>query len=369
MSSKTFVPVPADSDFTVDNIPFAIAATVEDPVPRPVSAIGDDAIDLKVFAAAGLFNTPHLKDHAVRVFSERSLNAFMSLGRPAWREARTTIQNLLSDAPGPLRDDAALRARALIPLSKLRYHLPAEIGDYTDFYASKEHATNVGTMFRGKDNALMPNWVHLPVGYHGRASSVVVSGTPIKRPSGLILNPATKSPEFGVSKKLDFELEMAFLVGPGNKLGEPVDIAKAEDHIFGLVLMNDWSARDIQQFEYVPLGPFLGKNFGTTISPWVITLEALESFRVPQPEQDPKPAAYLQSGPRDAYDIRLDVYVKRSLLELSHNGTQPIEVGGGQKRGFLENGDEVIMRGVCEGVGPDGRNVRIGFGEAAGLVV
>ncbi|RKO82755.1 hypothetical protein BDK51DRAFT_24287 [Blyttiomyces helicus] len=235
----------------------------------------------------------------------------MSLGRPAWREARETLQTLLSaTGPSVLRDNAALRASALVPLASVTYHLPATIGDYTDFYASKEHATNVGVMFRGKENALMPNWVHIPVGYHGRASSVVITGTPLKRPSGLILDPVTKKPYYSACKKLDFELEVAFLVGTGNELGKPIPINKADEHIFGMVLMNDWSARDIQQFEYVPLGPFLGKNFGTTISPWIVTLDALESFRVAQPTPDTIPADYLRGGDADAYDVSLQVLIK-----------------------------------------------------------
>ncbi|KAJ3044223.1 hypothetical protein HDV00_002901 [Rhizophlyctis rosea] len=263
-----------------------------------------------------------------------TLNEFLKLGRPAWREARTTIQTLLrSDHPSQLRDNEQFRASVLIPLTSVRYHLPVSMGDYTDFYASKEHATNVGSMFRGKDNALMPNWVHIPVGYHGRASSVVVSGTPITRPSGMILDPVSKSPGFSTCRKLDIELEMGFIIGSGNDLGHPIDIEDAEEHIFGVVLLNDWSgmflsysidrggiphltsiARDIQQFEYVPLGPFLGKNFGTTISPWIVTLDALEPFRLPQPTQDPKPVAYLQGGDNDAYDINLAVHLKRKNL-------------------------------------------------------
>jgi fumarylacetoacetase len=237
----------------------------------------------------------------------------MALGRPAWREARTTIQDLLSTNGNDfLRSNQALQSKVLIPLDKVTNHLPAQIGDYTDFYASKEHATNVGTMFRGRENALNPNWVHIPVGYHGRASSVVVSGTPIKRPSGMTLDPTTKQPRFSVCKKLDIELEVAFFVGVGNELGDRIPIEKAQDHIFGMVVMNDWSARDIQQFEYVPLGPFLGKNFGTTVSPWIVTLDALEDFTCPLPIQDPQPSEYLldKGSKNDAYDVALQVVLK-----------------------------------------------------------
>lgn len=209
----------------------------------------------------------------------------MALGRPAWREARVTLLTLLCAASPTLRDNSDLRAKAIIPMAKCSLHLPVAIGDYTDFYASKEHATNVGTMFRGKDNALMPNWVHIPVGYHGRASSIVVSGTPIKRPHGQIQPEKTKPPVFEKSRKLDFELEMAFVVGVGNELGTCVTTSHAEEHIFGIVVMNDWSARDIQAFEYVPLGPFLGKSFGTTVSPWIVSLDALAPFRCATPAQ------------------------------------------------------------------------------------
>ncbi|KAJ3090246.1 hypothetical protein HK102_004338, partial [Quaeritorhiza haematococci] len=390
--------------------------------PRPATAIGDYAVDLRELARAKCFSN----DAVAKAFEEQTLNAFMSLGRPIWREARQTIQKLLTapDSPLSTSSTSGLRQRALIPLAECRYHLPASIGDYTDFYASKEHATNVGSMFRGRENALMPNWVHLPVGYHGRASSVVVSGTPIRRPQGLVLDPTTKKPYYSKSNKLDFELEVAFLVGPGNNLGEPIPIEKAEDHIFGVVVMNDWSARDIQQFEYVPLGPFLGKNFGTTISPWVVTLDALEPFRVPQPTQDPTPETYLRptENSRDAFDVNLEVLIKPasadshhticrsnlkymywtfkqqlahhtvngcnmrpgdlcgsgtisgqtpdsygSLLELSWNGANPIDAGGHERK-FILDGDEIVMKGYCEGsVG--GEKVRVGFGEARGVVL
>ncbi|KAI9206427.1 uncharacterized protein BJ171DRAFT_422190 [Polychytrium aggregatum] len=422
----SFVNVPAGSHFPIQNIPFGVISTASDATPRPATVIGDHAVDLRAVAEAGLFNGPLLKAVAKDVFSKPSLNAFMALGRPAWREARHTLQALLA-ASGPvvdLRESQELQAKILVPLAHVTNHLPAEIGDYTDFYASKEHATNVGIMFRGKDNALMPNWVHIPVGYHGRSSSVVVSGTPLHRPCGQILNPATKLPEFGASKKLDIELEMAFFVGTGNKLGDRISVKDAEEHIFGVVVMNDWSARDIQSYEYVPLGPFLGKNFGTTISPWIVTLDALEPFRVAQPHQDPAPVAYLQDPTQDknTYDIKLEVdwkprnhteahtIVKSNLkymywsfkqqlahhtingcnartgdlcgtgtisgkdqsefgsfLELTWNGANPVNVKG-ETRTFLEDGDEIILRGYCEGL-VDGQNVRIGFGEAAGAIL
>ncbi|TPX54229.1 fumarylacetoacetase [Powellomyces hirtus] len=412
----SFVEVLPDSDFPLENIPFGVISTAQQASPRAATAIGTYAVDLLVLAKAGAFEGPQLGNGvAERVFGQPALNEFMSLGRSAWREARSTIQATLSETgPSKLRGNKTLQAEVLKPLNSVQYHMPAQIGDYTDFYASKEHATNVGVMFRGKENALMPNWVHLPVGYHGRASSVVVSGTPITRPSGLILNPQTKAPEFSTSKKLDYELEVAAFVGIGNTLGDSIPVSQADDHIFGLALMNDWSARDIQQYEYVPLGPFLGKNFGTTISPWIITLDALEPFR------DPTPASYLNAGTYDAYDVKLEVAIKPpsaekptvvsrsnlkymywsfkqmlahhtingcnmragdllgsgtisgptpeslgSLLELSKNGSEPFQLTADDTRAFIEDGDEVVMRGYCER-DLDGHRIRIGFGEARG---
>eukprot|EP00850_Spirogloea_muscicola_P001185 SM000004S15055 [mRNA] locus=s4:989786:993189:+ [translate_table: standard] len=370
----------------------------------------------------------------------------MAMGRPAWREARATIQALLSADEPRVRDDADLRARALIPLDEVTMELPATIGDYTDFYSSREHATNVGTLFRGKDNALPTNWLHLPVGYHGRASSVVVSGTDIHRPRGQTTPPAGSStPEFRPSAVLDFELEMALFVGPGTKLGQSVDIDKADDHIFGLVLMNDWSARDLQKWEYVPLGPFLGKSFGeagflvaaavhivgTTVSPWVVTLEALEPFLCEAPCQDPEPLSYLKESLRQTFDINLEVAIKPaggetastvcqsnfrhlywtmrqqiahhtingcnlrpgdllasgtisgpdegsfgSMLELSWGGSREIALAsGGGTRKFLKDGDEVIFTGYCQArpsrphTTPLGGEVTLGFGSCCGRVL
>ncbi|KAJ3141829.1 hypothetical protein HDU90_006178 [Geranomyces variabilis] len=422
-----FVDVPQESDFTIHNIPFAIVSASEGQAPRAASAIGLYAIDLLVLAHSGAFEMCSLLGNGVaaRVFAQPTLNAFMALGRPAWREARAAIQAALSaTTTSKLREDEELRQKVLLPLANVTFRLPASIGDYTDFYASKEHATNVGVMFRGKENALMPNWVHLPVGYHGRASSVVVSGTSITRPNGLILNAETKLPEFKASRKLDYELEVAAYVGTGSKLGDSIAVGDAEEHIFGLSLMNDWSARDIQQYEYVPLGPFLGKNFGTTVSPWIVTLDALEPFRVAQPKQDPSPAAYLSAGSLDAYDIRLEVAIKPptentppivvsrsnlkymywsfkqmlahhtvngcnmrpgdllgsgtisgptptslgSLLELSKNGNEPFQLAPSVTRAFIEDGDEIVISGHCSKE-VDGHLIRIGFGEARGVVM
>ncbi|MFO7608298.1 MAG: fumarylacetoacetase, partial [Candidatus Krumholzibacteriia bacterium] len=325
---------------------------------------------------------------------------------------------LRADEP-TLRDDPVLRGRVLLPKDGVVMHLPVLTRDYTDFYSSREHATNVGIMFRGQENALMPNWLHLPVGYHGRASSLVVSGTPIVRPRGQTRPADDEPPVFGPSRLLDFELEMGFYVGGGNPLGEPVAADRAADHIFGLVLVNDWSARDIQKWEYQPLGPFNAKNFATSCSPWVVTLDALAPFRCPAPAQDPEPLPYLREGDRHTYDIRLEVQVRAegaaeglrvtasnfrhlywtmaqqlahhtvtgcnlgtgdllatgtisgpdegsrgSLLEITWRGTEPVTLPGGHERRFLADGDTVTMSGWCQGDG-----YRVGFGEVTGTVL
>merc|ERR1719167_817729 len=315
----------------------------------------------------------------------------MSLPRRCWLEARTTITSLLSQENSVLRDNAPLRSEALVPQQKVKMHLPATIGDYTDFYSSLDHATNVGIMFRGKENALMPNWKYIPVGYHGRASSVVVSGTPIRRPNGQTRPVETEPPKFGPCRLMDFELEMAFFVGGLTpKRGEPIRIEEAEKHIFGMVLMNDWSARDIQKWEYVPLGPFLGKNLGTSISAWVVTMEALKPFAVSNYEQDPAPFPYLRHPDPFTFNIELDVEihpkdeqggtVSKSNFrymywtmkqQLAHHtvtgcnmrpgdllasgtisGPEPGSFGSsGQERKFLQDGDTVKMIGVCRGAG------------------
>ncbi|XP_069322631.1 fumarylacetoacetase isoform X1 [Eulemur rufifrons] len=278
----SFIPVAEDCDFPIHNLPYGVFCTADNPRPRIGVAIGDQILDLSV--VKHLFSGPVLSQHR-DVFDQPALNSFMGLGQAAWKEARASLQDLLSAGRARLRDDAELRERAFTPQASATMHLPATIGDYTDFYSSQQHATNVGLMFRGKESPLLPNWLHLPVGYHGRASSVVVSGTPIRRPMGQMRPDDSKPPVYGPCKLLDLELEMAFFVGPGNRLGEPIPISRAHEHIFGMVLMNDWSARDIQKWEYVPLGPFLGKSFGTTISPWVVPMDALLPFAVPGPEQ------------------------------------------------------------------------------------
>ena len=411
---KSFVDVAPDSHFPLQNLPFGLFSTRGEPR-RAGVAIGAQVLDLAVLEEAGLIS---VGPPGRRVFDRATLNAFIALGRPAWSRARARIGELLREDRAELRDNATLRARALVPMVEATLHLPVEIPGYTDFYSSKEHATNVGSMFRDPKNALLPNWVHLPIAYNGRASSVVASGTPIRRPQGQIKLPDAERPAFGPSRKLDFELETAFIIGEGNALGEPIPIAEAERHIFGVVLMNDWSARDIQQWEYVPLGPFNSKTFATSISPWIVTMDALEPFRVAGPAQDPAPLPYLAQAGAQAFDIRLEVALAPagsatttlcrtnfrylywsmaqqlaqhtisgcntrvgdlmgsgtisgatpdswgSLLELAWNGTKPIALANGARRSFLEDGDEVVMTGWCQGEG-----YRVGFGEVRGTVL
>lgn len=412
----SFIEVSPDSDFPLQNLPYGVFSTADNPTHRIGVAIGNQVLDLSVIRH--LFTGPILQSQQ-DVFAEATLNSFMGLGRAAWQEARSTLQRLLSAQEPLLSNNKDLRARAFVPQSDAIMHLPAKIGDYTDFYSSKNHAYNVGCMFRGPDNALMPNWTHLPVGYHGRASSIVISGTPIRRPNGQTRPDESQPPVFGPCKLFDFELEMAFLVGPGNQLGEPISMDKAEDHIFGMVLMNDWSARDIQKWEYVPLGPFLGKNLGTSISPWVVTMDALKPFVVPNATQDPKPLPYLYHEDPYNFDIHLEVAIKGegmpkpatvcrsnfkfmywtmkqqlthhtvtgcnanpgdlmasgtisgetpdsygSMLELCWKGTKTVDLGNGETRKFLKDGDDVVFTGYCE---KDG--VRIGFGSCTGQVL
>ena len=380
-------------------------------------AIGDLIVDLSILEGLGHFRSPEFQAHPV--FSEDSLNSFLALGRPAWRKTREILQYLLSAETPTLRDDVRLRKKAFHAQKDVTMKLPTRISNYTDFYSSYHHAHNVGTMLRGPENALMPNWKWLPVAYHGRASSVVISGTDVRRPHGQIKPPDASAPVFGPTKSLDYELEMAFLIGPGNSLGEPVPIDRAIDHIFGFVLMNDWSARDIQAWEYQPLGPFLAKNFCTSISPWVVTLEALESFRKSLPSQDPEPLPYLRAKNDFTFDIHLEARLQTSsmdsssvitrtnfqnlywsiaqqlahhtvngcnlqpgdllasgtisgsneesrgcMLELTWRGANPLKLPNGETRKWLEDGDTLIITGWCEGDG-----YRVGFGEVSGKIL
>ncbi|KAL4908974.1 Fumarylacetoacetase [Aspergillus multicolor] len=422
----SWLQIPKNSPFSLANIPFGIISSSKISSRVPAIAIGDHALNLSAFASSGGFSQlPAIQSH-LNVFSQPTLNAFAALGRPVHRQVREYIQKVFStETPFPqiLKDNATLQQEALIPLSEVTNHLPLQIGDYTDFYAGLNHAYNIGVLFRGPDNALQPNYKHLPVAYHGRASSVVPSGTPIHRPQGQILtNPAAnpKVPEFSPCKKLDIELELAFFVSTPNDLGHPVHIDNAEDHIFGVVLMNDWSARDIQAWEYVPLGPFNAKNFGTTITPWVVLVDALEPFRTTglEPGNRDSLLPYLREKRADtAYDIPLEVEVTnaggkptvishsnaKNLLYsfpqmLAHhtitgcnlntgdllgsgtisgkenqtegsfleqtNGKNPIKLADGSERLFLEDGDTVTLRGKA---GMEGNYV--GFGDCVGTIV
>src|SRR5438132_3707550 len=341
MPLQSFINVPPNSDFPIQNLPFGVFKPREGNA-RVGVAIGELILDLSVLEARGFFfdvlaapvpsrsrnNLPPetaaattKTAPATTLFAGDSLNAFMALGRPAWKKTRDILQRLLSADNGALRDNIELRARIFHKQSEVTMQLPARIGDYTDFYSSYHHAHNVGTMLRGPENALMPNWKWLPVAYHGRASSIVISGTEVRRPNGQTKSPDAAAPVFGPSKSLDYELEMAFLIGPGNSLGEPVPIDRAIDHIFGFVLMNDWSARDIQAWEYQPLGPFLAKNFCTSISPWVVTLEALDPFRKSLPRQDPEPLPYLRWKNDFTFDIRLEAHLQTSSMDAPHGIT------------------------------------------------
>ncbi len=410
---RSFVPVAPASHFPIQNLPYGVFRRRGSNEPHVGVAIGDNVLDLTLLEQRGLLVT------AQRVFQDGKLNPFLVRGRSAWSEMRKRISQLLRDDEPLLRDNAALREQVLIPQAEIEMLLPAEIGDYTDFYSSREHATNVGTMLRGPEHALMPNWLHLPVAYHGRASSIVVGGTPVRRPCGQSKPEKADAPIFGPSRSLDFELEVAAFVGPGNDLGKPIPIAAAYDHLFGLVLLNDWSARDIQAWEYIPLGPFLAKNFATSISPWVVPLEALEPFRTAGPIQQPAPLPYLQQQGETTCDIQLEVALQSakmdrphiicrtnykylywslaqqlahhtingcnlrsgdllasgtvsgptpdsfgSMLELAWRGTKPLTLPGGEQRRFLEDGDTVTMTGWCQGDG-----YRVGFGTVTGTVL
>ncbi len=401
------IDIPLDSDFSIHNIPFGIFST-GNTAPRVGVAIGNHVLDLAAVAELGVF------DFDTKVLKQSILNDFIALGKSVTNKVRTDIQGWLQDENSPLTGKNGL----FILQSKVQMHLPVRVGDYTDFYSSIEHATNIGTMFRGKDNALMPNWKHLPVGYHGRASSIIVSGQAIHRPKGQVMPKDATTPVFQASGRVDFELETAYIVGKKSTLGDNVSIDEAPNYIFGMVLFNDWSARDIQKWEYVPLGPFLGKSFASSISPWIVTMEALEPFKVTGPTQDPAVLPYLQQTGNHNYDIALQVGITPkggeeqvvsnsnfkymywsmeqqlahhtvngcnvnvgdmmgsgtisgkvpssygSMLELSWAGTKTVPMKDGTTRVFIKDNDTVTMRGYAEKGG-----VRVGFGEVAAEVL
>ncbi|MEQ8714040.1 MAG: fumarylacetoacetase [Cyclobacteriaceae bacterium] len=408
----SWVEVPQNSDFPIQNLPFGVFST-RGTSPRAGVAIGDHILDIHFLSEKGYLASLGL---SANLFNQPTLNDFIGLGRKEAGKVRERLSELLRSDNAELRDTDGMNA--LVSQSEATMHLPVEVGDYTDFYSSIEHATNIGSMIRDPKNALMPNWKHLPVGYHGRASSIVVSETPVRRPKGQAKNPDEEVPHFGPSSRLDFELEMAFVTCSKTELGSSVSVAEAEDHIFGFVLFNDWSARDLQTWEYVPLGPFLAKNFASSVSPWIVTLDALEPFRCNGPEQDVKVLPYLEySGARN-YDINLqvgitpdggtedvvcdsnfkymywniaqqlahqtvngcninvgDMYASGtisgptpdsygSMFEIAWKGTKPFKMSDGTERKWILDGDTVAMRGWAE---KDG--VRIGFGEVSGKVL
>jgi fumarylacetoacetase len=429
---RSFIEVSPDSHFPIQNLPYGIFSTRDNPKKRVGVAIGEYVLDLPVAIEWGVFRDSSGLLDAEKAFNQSTLNTFMSMRPGAWSEARITVEYFLDadikeisyqTGRDELRENPEFHAHAFHLQKDVTMHMPVDIGDYTDFYSSKEHATNVGIMFRGKENALMPNYLHLPVGYHGRASSIVLSGTEIHRPQGQMLPQGASTPIFGPSKLLDFELEMGYFIGIGNPLGEPIADNDARflhhNHVFGMVLVNDWSARDIQAWEYQPLGPFLAKNFATSISPWVVPTLALEPFRTTPPVQDPAPLPYLQLKEDFTYDIQLEVGLKSaqmdtphiisrsnfkhlywtiaqqvnhhtitgcnlrpgdllasgtisgptpdsygSLLELTWRGANPITLPSGETRKFLEDGDTLTMTGYCQGDG-----YRVGFGDVTGTII
>ncbi|MCB0533459.1 MAG: fumarylacetoacetase [Lewinellaceae bacterium] len=399
---KTWLTIAPDSDFSIHNLPFGIFDP-GDGHPRAGIAIGDHIVDLAAAAESGLLGK---KRYFKKLFEQPVLNDFIAEGKTVTNRVRRKIQTWLCLPQAP--ENAA---RILVERQKVQMLLPIRVGDYTDFYSSIEHATNVGKMFR-PDNPLLPNWRWIPVGYHGRSSSIVVSGSPVRRPYGQLLPKDQDTPVFAPSQRLDFELEMAFVIGKNTAMGEPIPAERAEEYIFGLLLFNDWSARDIQRWEYVPLGPFLGKNFGSSVSPWIVPLEALKPFRVKGPKQNPAPLDYLQTTGSRNYDIDLEVSIRPgngsetvvcrsnmrylywsmaqqlahhtsngcnvqvgdlmasgtisgpeagsfgSMLELSWGGQKPVSLNDGSTRTFLQDGDAVIMRGWAQKNG-----FRVGFGE------
>lgn len=411
---KSFVEYSSNSDFSIHNIPFGVTVFNKEFI-GCCTRIGDQIIDLATLYDLGYFEDIEGLDD--NIFEAYTLNEFIELGKPVTNAVRLKIQELLLEGSILSKDEKTIE-EAFYDVDQVKMMMPVHIPNYTDFYSSIEHATNVGKMFRDPANALLPNWKHLPVGYHGRASSIVVSGTEINRPKGQMKPADADKPVFGPCKQLDFELEMAFIVNKNTEMGESISTKDAEDAIFGMVVFNDWSARDIQSWEYVPLGPFLAKNFGSSISPWVVTLEALEPFKTASPTQDPEVLDYLKFEGDKNYDINLEVYLQPengeenlisesnykhmywnmaqqlahhtvngcnvevgdlyasgtisgsdpksfgSMLELTWRGQNPIQLSNGQERKFIDDNDTITMKAWAE---KDG--VRVGFGEVAGKII
>jgi fumarylacetoacetase len=414
---QSWILTPKNTDFPLQNIPFGIASLKadEEEVRFVATIIGDTVISVAALYEMEFFDGLPIDEWA---FYDDHLNTFIEQGKEVTSEIRRIIQELFDENNSVLRDNKSVHDQILFDTNEINLHLPVQIGDYTDFYSSRQHATNVGMMFRDPNNALLPNWLHIPVGYHGRASSIVVSGTDIRRPLGQKLPQGAEIPVFGQSNLLDFELEMGFIIGKNNPLGTRITTDEAEDYIFGMVLFNDWSARDIQAWEYVPLGPFLGKNFGSSISAWVVTMEALELARIAGPVQEPKVLPYLEYKKAGHFDVNLEVAIQPesgaelvvsrsnfknmywnmqqqlahhtingcnmrvgdmcasgtisgdtpdsygSMLEITWRGAKPITMPDGSERKFINDGDTVIMRGYAQ---KDG--VRIGFGSVEGKVL
>ena len=408
---KSWLKVSSKSDFSIYNLPFGIFSTNKKNK-RIGVAIGDHVIDLHACNSLDLFKDLNIESH---VFKNIFLNNFIELGKEITSKVREIIQSELTNDNSLIKHNS----NCIIPIDTVEMHLPVNIGDYTDFYSSIEHASNIGSMFRDPSNPLLPNWKHLPVGYHGRASSIIVSGKNIHRPKGQIMPLDSETPIYSSSNRVDFELEMGYIIGKNSSLGSSISTTNAEDYIFGKVLFNDWSARDIQKWEYVPLGPFLGKSFASSISPWVVTMEALDPFRVPGPIQEPNVLDYLKFDGLKNYDINLSVSITPedsniesivcnsnfkymywnmnqqiahhtvngcnlnvgdimasgtisghtkdsygSMLELSWGGKNPIELKDGSTRTFINDMDTVIMRGYCEK-----NNIRVGFGEVKSKIL
>lgn len=411
---KSFIEYPSNSDFSIHNIPFGVAVFNKEYI-ACCTRIGDQVIDLASLYDFGYFDDVDGLDD--NYFEAYTLNEFIELGKPVTHAVRLKIQSLLLEDSALSKDEKTIET-CFYDIEDVKMMMPVHVPNYTDFYSSIEHATNVGKLFRDPANALLPNWKHIPVGYHGRASSIVISGTDIYRPKGQMKPADMDKPIFGPCKQLDFELEMAFIINKNTEMGENIPVNEAEDAIFGLVVFNDWSARDIQSWEYVPLGPFLGKNFGSSISPWVVTLEALEPFRMTSPTQEPEVLDYLKFEGKKNYDVNLEVYLQPeggkanlisesnfnfmywnmcqqlahhtingcnmevgdmyasgtisgsdpksfgSMLELTWRGQNPIQLENGQERKFIEDNDTIIMKAWSE---KDG--IRVGFGEVSGKIL
>jgi fumarylacetoacetase len=412
-SLRSWISVPEGSDFPIQNLPFGVFTT-SGSTARVGTRIGDTVIDLSILAASGQLEVAGL---TAEDFSQEFLNSMMKKGKEATRRLRQALSDLFSTENQAAATNESIQ-KALFAVNEVDMCMPVQIGDYTDFYSSKEHATNVGIMFRDPANALLPNWLWIPVGYHGRSSSVIISGQDIHRPKGQIKPDDNEPPIFAASRQVDFELEMGFITYDGKPLGDSISTTEAEDFIFGMCLFNDWSARDIQKWEYVPLGPFLAKNFASSISCWIVTLDALQPFAVESPEQDPAVLSYLAFEGKKSYDIQLEVGLTPenatekiisnsnfkymywnmsqqlahhtvngcnvrcgdlmgsgtisgstpdsfgSMLELAWKGTKPLAMNDGTERRFIQDGDTVTMRGFCQNA-----EVRIGFGEVKAKIL